>query len=379
MRETTRHISPLQYAILETTAFMGIGIFGYPRELVQQAGHDALWGFLLDWAAAYFGVWLLLKVAYIDPRETLLGMARRIWPGPVYWVFGLLDAALHVTLPVIALAQFTFVIGTFFLPDTPVLTIEVVMIGMAVYIAWWELPPLARTVQVIDIPVMAVSVALLALMTPHLHNFYAIRPSVDLHLVPIGRGALKTFYIFVGFEAIPIFWPYVRVEDQPRARRYIYWALTLSGSFYTAIYIATLASESPWYLIHLEWPSVSALRLINITGLLIDKLGLLIAVFWGMLSLFFISLRLWAVTHVLVPMFRRRGLGWYRGIVVGLGALVLGLAHRLPNVESVDRWTARIVPVILLFIFLYPTAFVITAAFRKRRQSTHPGAPADGR
>lgn len=378
MRETTRHISPLQYAILETTAFMGIGIFGFPRELIIHAGNDALWGLLLDWAAAYVGVWLLLKVAYVGPQETLLGMARRIWPGPCYWAFGIVDTLVHLVLPIIALAQFTFVIVTFFLTDTSSTAIEVVVMGMAVYVVWWELPALARTVQVIYIPVMLVTVAMLGLMPQHMHDWYALRPSFDLRLKPTVTGAFQAFYIFVGFEAIPIFWPYVRAEDQPRARRYTYWALTLSGAFYAAIFAVTLASESPWYLVHMQWPAVSALRLVNINGLLIDKLGLLVVVFWGILSLFFISLRLWAITHVIVPMIRRRSLAWYRGIVVGLAIMVLGITHLLPNIASVTQWAGRIVPPILWFIFLYPTVFLMTAFWRRHRGQRQTASPADG-
>ncbi len=366
MRETTRHISPLQYAILESTAFIGIGIFEFPRMLVLQAGNDAWWGLIADGAAACLEIWLLLKVAMVDPEETLLGMARRIWPGPGYWAFGLIDNLVHLILPVIALTQFTYVIVTFFLPDTTPWTIELVMTAMAAYIAWWDLPALVRTIQVVYIPVMAVSIGMLILLIPHITNTYAIWPSANLRLYPTMLGALHTFYIFVGFESIPLFWPYVRRQDQPRARHYTYWVLALSCVFYAGILAATLGSENPWYLVHLEWPGISALRLISVVGLLLDKLGLLVVVFWGILSLFFISIRFWSLTHALLPMVRQRTITWYRGIMLGFALTVFAIALLVPNVQVADSWIARSVPFVLLFIFVYPVAFLGTAAWRKR-------------
>lgn len=366
MWATTRHISPLQYAIIETTAFLGIGIFEFPRHLVLAASNNAWWGFLLDWGAAYGGAWILLKVAYINPRETLLGMTRHIWPGVGYWVFGILDSVIHLVLPVIALSQFTYVILTFFLPDSASWMVEVVLMGLAVWVAWWDLPALARTTQVIYIPVMIISLILIALLVPHISQGYAIRPSWDFRMLPIWRGALQTFYIFVGYEVIPIFWPYIRPADQPRARKYTYWSLTFTGIFYAVILAATLGTENPWYLTHLEWPGVSALRLINITGLLIDKLGLLIVVIWGVLSLFFISIRLWAITHVIMPMVRRRTITWYRGIVLGLAVIIVAASRFVPNIHVTNLLTAAVIPYIVLFIFGYPLLFVATAWWRRR-------------
>ncbi len=379
MRRTTRHISPLQYAIVETTAFMGIGIFEFPRLLILHAGNNAWWGFLLDWAAAYGGAWLLLKVAYVAPRETLLGMTRRIWPGPLYWVFGILDELAHLGLPVIALTQFTYLIVTFFLPNTAPWMIELVLTAMAAYIAWWDLPVLARTIQVIYIPVMVISLALLVLLAPHLTDSYALVPSWNFHVSAIVSGGYRSFYIFVGYEAIPIFWPYVQPEAQARARQYTYWALTLSGVFYALIFAATLGTEDPWYLSHLEWPGVSALRLISVTGLLIDKLGLLIVVLWGLLSLSFISIRFWAITHVALPVIRKRSLTWYRGILVGLAATVLGMSLLIPNIATTDKWTARLMPGLLAFIVIYPVAFIITARFGQKKPKPSAKVPAGSR
>ncbi|NMP23220.1 GerAB/ArcD/ProY family transporter [Sulfobacillus harzensis] len=374
MRETTQHISPLQYAIIETTAFMGIGIFEFPRHLVLDSGNNAWWGFLVDWFMAYVGAWLLLKVAAVNPRETLLGMTRNIWPGISYWIFGMVDTIVHLVLPIIALTQFSFVIITFFLPDTPSWMIEAVMMGMATFITWWEFPPLARTIQVVYIPVMVLSALLLALLLPHVSQGYALAPSLDLRLLPIFKGAFRTFYIFVGYEAIPIFWPYIRAQDQPRARLCTYGALTVPGMFYALIIAETLGTEGPWYLVHLEWPGVSALRLISVTGLLIDKLGLLIVVFWGILSLFFISIRLWAITHVILPMMRRRTVLWYHAVLTSLAVLIFFLSQTIPNIHGTEQLTALAMPVLLVVIIIYPIIFILTAHIKKRNrhpQETH--------
>jgi hypothetical protein len=58
--------------------------------------------------------------------------------------------------------------------------------------------------------------------------------------------------------------------------------------FYAIILSATMIPpKAPWFLRRLD--GVSALRLINISGLIIiDKLGLFIVVVWGTITLFFL-------------------------------------------------------------------------------------------
>ncbi len=377
MHETTRHISPLQYAIIETTSFMGIGIFEFPRVLVMHAGSDVWWGFLADWLAAYVGAWLLLKVAYVNPRETLLGAARDILSSTPYWIFGIADTVVHLILPVLAIAQFSFLVVTFFLPNTPIWLVDIALTAMSVYVTWWDLPALARTTQVIYLPVMAISVVLLTLLVPYMTDSYAAIPSLDLHVLPTLTGAFKSLYIFIGFEVIPIFWPYIRPDEQPRARRYTYLALTAAGVFYSAIIFATLTTENPWYLEHLQWPAVSALRLINVSGLIINKLGLLIVVLWGIVSLFFISIRFWAISHVIMPLIRRRTLTWYRGINVCLAVLVVGVSLRFPNIRAVDTITKKLIPPIIVFVYAYPVVYLIVARLLQHRRHHSSPSPAN--
>lgn len=383
MQKTTRHISAMQYALLETTSFLGIGIFEFPRALVTVSGNDAWWGFLVDWGMAYGGVWLLLTVAQVAPRETLFGMARRIMPDFVYWIFGFVDTMLHLLLPVIAVGQFAYVISTFFLPQSPTWMIESALLITAVLVSWWELPAMARSSEMLFIPTMIISVTLLMLLMPHISDSYAMFPSWDFRLVSIGRGAVSVFYIFIGFEVIPILWPFLRVEDQAGARRCTYVAVTLAGIFYAVVMAVTLGVEDPWYLVHLEWPGVSALRLIDVEGLIIDKLGLLIVVFWGIVSLLFISVRLWAITHVILPMIRRRTMHWYQGTIIVLAIIIFGLVRLVPNIEVIDTLTRLLVPPIAAFVLGYPILFIAAAAWKKhrkrRRRRSHPVAKRAGR
>jgi hypothetical protein len=241
-------------------------------------------------------------------------------------------------------------------------------------VAWWDLPALARTTQVVYLPVMAVSVGMLTLLAPYMTDHYAAMPSFNLHMLPIFSGAFQSMFIFIGFEVIPIFWPYVRPQDRPRARRYTYLALTLSGVFYFAIILATLTTENPWYLVHLQWPAVSALRLISVSGLIINKLGLLIVVFWGMVSLFFISIRFWAIAHSIMPAIRRRTLTWYRRITACLVVVVGIFAMLLTNIHMVDIVTQHVLPPIVIFVYGYPVIYLLAAYLRQKRHMSPAAA-----
>lgn len=367
MEQTTRHISPLQFATLLTTSFLGIGIFEFPRLLVRSSWNDALYGFMLDVAVSYVGLWLMLLVARLNPSETLLGFSKDLLSNILYWPFGVIDTALHLLLPIISLGQFSYLVVTFFLPNTAIWAIEVSMILVSGYIVWWELPALARTTQLIYILVMLATLVLSALLIPHATNPYALIPSTHIRLVPILIGAYKSIYIYLGFEVVPLLFPYVRKDQQKRAVKYAYLSMAFASMFYLIILGFTLTTEDPWFLIHLRWPAVSALRLISVSGLIINKLGLLIVVLWGLVSLFFVSIRLWAISHVLMPMFGVKSITWYRGFVAGLSVVIVLLAQLFPNIIAVDKLTTFVLPFFLIFVFGYPPIFFLLKTLRHVR------------
>lgn len=382
---TVRTISPFQFALLVTTAFLGLGLFQFPRGIVQVAGNETLYAFALSGFGAIAGVWLIFRVAHVAPNQTVFAWAQRALPWPVYGLFLALADGLHLGLPMVAMGEFAALVRTFFLPDTPPWAVSSLMVGMALWMLWWDLPQLVRTVQIVFLPVVAATIAFSGLLIPHFQDGWA------LQWVPITRpgalvqGALIGFQSFLGYEVIALLWPYVPPTERPRAERWAYLALLGAFSLYTLQLVLTFGTEDPYFLLTLDWPALSALRLISVPGIVINKLGLLVVVLWGLLTMFFVSIRCWAICHATLPALARQGGRTYRLIASAVMTAIWLGSLALTTPERAEAFARTIDAALVGFVILYPPLFWWAGRRWRARQrgeapasSPHPARDGSG-
>ena len=147
MRRLT--ISPLQFAIMIVAAYLGAGIFQFPRDLVAAAGDNAPYAFLAEVAIALFGMWLWFRVNRLDPSKQVGTIAWEMAGPLVAAPLLIFTVVLHLALLVYATANFALVMHAFFMNETPYYALALPIILAAAAVAWHDLPPLARTLEII--------------------------------------------------------------------------------------------------------------------------------------------------------------------------------------------------------------------------------------
>lgn len=372
-----RHISPFQYALLIAASYMGFGIFQFPRELVERAGPDALWALAAElvWALGAFRLWI--AVNRLHPDQPVFAFAASYLPRPVVTLMVAVTVILHLGLAFIALANFGFLMRTYFLPETPLFAIDAAFAATAVYVAWYDIAPLARTLETVFLVPGLLSIFIGILLIGRMRFGYALLPSTHLWFLPTLRATYHGAYMFFGFEVTMVLYPLVRQEQQRIAERYAFWAMIFTFAFFLFGYAMVLGVEGPFFLTHIQWPTVSANRLVDIEGLFVNKLGLLVVVLWGLMLLAFLTLRLWCVIHDAIPDYGVHSLPRYRILLVIAAALVVAAAMQIPNIAPLDVIIQRFtIPAMLGYLFLTP-AVVGTAAWlvHRHRWDPHPPAP----
>ncbi|MBX5467685.1 MAG: spore germination protein [Firmicutes bacterium] len=364
-----RHISPFQFALLIAASYMGFGIFQFPRELVLHAGPDALWGLLLEFAWALAALSLWFRVNRLHPDRPLFAFLPRYLPRSLTDLVAGVTVALHLLLAVVALANFGFLMRTYFLPETPLWAIDGAFVLTAVYIAWYDIAPLARTLETVFTVPALLSIFIGLLLIGRMRFGYALLPTTRLWILPTLRGAYYDAYLFFGFEITMVLYPLVRAEEQATAERYALWAMVMTCAFFLFGYAMVLGVEGPFFLARIQWPTVSANRLVDIEGLFVNKLGLLVVVLWGLMLLAFLALRLWCVIHDVMPSFGSHRLPAYRLWLVTAAALTLSAALAIPSIAPLSQLLMTVVlPAMLGYILGLPLFILAAARFAHRRR-----------
>lgn len=358
-------ISPLQFALLIVSAYIGAGIFEYPRDIIVAAGDNAAYAFLLEGAIALGGMWLLLQVNHLDPDHTVGEISRKIGTAGLAWPLGFVTVAVHLALFVYAIANFCLVMRTFFLDLTPVWGLASALVLVAGFLAWNDTAPLARALQIIVAPTLIVSLLMGMLVTPQLHDLYAAVPGSSIQLGSIATGVWRGWYIFWGYEVTVTLYPFVRQGDRRRAERYTYVAMLLSMGFFAIGYVLTVGTEGPYLLMHSLWPAVSTMRLINVTSFLVNKLGLFIIVLWGLIVTAFASVRLWCLGHDILPFLPSQTVGAYRWVVVLCALAGFGWVMTFQNATQLNAFAeGTMMPAMWAYNFVTPVLLLGIAKVR---------------
>ena len=360
-------ISPGQFALMLTAAYVASGIFAFPRELVADAGPNAAYAFLLECAFALFGLWMWFRVNRIHP-DSPLSFAPDLLPVWLAAPVLLITLILHVALAVVVVSDFAFVLHSFFLIETPLIVLQACVVVIAGYVAWFDLPALARSIQFLYLLAIIVSLMVGVLLLPQVTSLYAILPSPDISVSPLLLGAYRGSYLFWGYELTVTLYPLLKPQDRAKAETYAYRAMALTFVFFALGYVLTLGVWGPELLVRIIWPAVSTMRLVNIGTFLINKLGLLLVTFWGLFVLTFVMSRLWCLAYDVSPLFQNFSSGWYRGMLVFFGIIVLWWASTFPTpVQLIAFSQSFLVPLVLIFNFAMPPLLLLAGALQHRR------------
>lgn len=369
---TTQNISAGQFALMIVAAYIGLGIFKFPLALVKDGGTNAFYSLGLECLAALGGLWLIFQANRVSPGETMTGFGAKVLHPIIRWPLSILTLAVHAGLGATTVSNFGFVMTAFFLPDTPAWVVRLLLVLTCLYMAWFDAPTLARTVQILLPLTMLLTLLLALLLVPRMTSGYAVIPSASIHVLPLLYAAYRGFYIFLGFEVSVTLYPFLRPPERIRGEKYALWAMGFTCIWFMIGYTLVLGVEGPYFLVHLLWPPVSAMRLINVTGFIINKLGLLVIVMWGIFTLLFVSTRLWCLGHDAMPLFHRKSLTSYRLMLTGGGVIVYGGSSIFPTAHYLVQWFATyLLPTAVIYIYGVPL-IVLLGAWITRRKQRHP-------
>ncbi|AEJ38878.1 spore germination protein [Sulfobacillus acidophilus TPY] len=359
-------ISAAQFATMVTSAYLGLGIYYFPRPLVSAAGRSGIYGLWLDGLVAGGLMWLMFRANRVIPTETLSEYGPQLLGKPLGYLIAGVTIAYHVALAISAAILYSFVIGNIFLPTTPIWAIDGAMTVTAAYLALTGTAGLARTLQAAYLPTLVVAVFSVVLAISLIHHPVLLIPSGDLAIIPILKGAYRQFLIFIGFEVSVTLYPYVRDGDRGEAERYSFYALIGVVVVLTGIYEITLSIFGPALISQLRWPLATTYGVISAPGFFISKLGTFLNVLWTIVIVAFLALRLWCLGHDVNALFPHPSTKTFQWGVVIMAVTVMIMAPLIPNAKIDDILsTTYLIPLGLGYLAGVPLLILLAARLRR--------------
>ncbi|MFZ5817851.1 MAG: GerAB/ArcD/ProY family transporter [Bacillota bacterium] len=344
-------ISELQMAVLIGAGIVELGLYSFPRDLVEGAGRQHFLALAVTLLLGLLSALVMAKVILYFGRQSGIQTTLCVFGRPLGLLLVVPAIAFHIALAAICLRYFGDLMNTYFLPRTPPEAVMLLIILSVVFITGQGMAATARLATLMVPAFIGVVVLAYLLVTYKMTEWGAVFPAMRLWPPTYLSGSLQIIYLIVGLESIAIFLPMVGKVTRP-----YFWVAVptiVNGIVLVIVAAVTYGVMGLEPVAQLYYPGVAVLRTLRLPGLLVERTGALIALAWTVLKICYVAVRFLTVPMALctcfgLPMAR------YRIFLLPLAILTFFLARWPANSVEVsyllENWIG---PLGLLFNVIF--------------------------
>ncbi|OPX83510.1 MAG: Spore germination protein YndE [Pelotomaculum sp. PtaB.Bin104] len=353
----------LMVSMVLSTAFLFV-----TSAVALLAKQDGWISILLAILVALLIAWLAVNLSMLFPGKTLFQFPEIIlgkWPGKVV---ALLFIWWYIHLNAEVLRAFGSFLVSAFMPETPIIVFELLIMAIAAYAARNGLEVFTRVNQII-LPIILVLIVILVILgTPNM-NFKKLLPVfIENGAAPVIKGAVMPAAWMGEIVTMAVLIPYLNKANE--AYKVAVSATLITGSFLIAIFMADIATFGPevsamWY-----FPTLNGIRTIHLANFL-ERLDLIAMAIWVAIGLVKISVFYWAAVLGSAQLLELKD---YKPLVLPVGVIVLALSI-MAHDSIMDLLTFMIglgiFDNLIIFQVGIPLLLLVVAAVRGQGGSRH--------
>ena len=360
-----QEISGREYGALIAGGTLSFGLFAFPRDLAIHAGYGTIYSMVLIYLMTAAGVWAIQRLAIMMPNQTIYEYMPRIlgkWLGRaalavltvmyIYWLSNvLLRAADTVRVQL--------------LRDTPLVIVQFIFILVGAYLAALGIEALGRLCVVMVTPAVFFTITLYFMAWTNVERI-ELTPLFEGNWLGIGVGACDAFYIMLGVQLAAVYVAFVRPKDRPTAARQAFTSLTALWSLFLVVLLTTVGSLGIPVVKEMILPGIVAVNLVELSGSLIEKLGLFILVIWTVIVITNIATVTWALSMLAA---KTCGMDMAKGkfLLIPLLMTAYWVSSIQPNEEVVEGIVLPIISAVAFIgVLVMPLILLLVAKLRRR-------------
>ncbi len=276
-------ISHRQLQMLLILDVFGTGIITLPRRVADYANQD---GWLVMVMAALFlviSVFLISSLAALFPNKSFIEYTAKVISRPIAYLIGLGLVFKFLLFISLELRVFGEIVRELILPQTPYVSVCILMLLVGTYIASRGYEARGRLAEILFFIVFAPLIFILLLGSREV-DFTNIMPFFTNKPINFLSGGFLTALSFTGFEFLFLAVPHL---NKPKnARKDLFFAVLFVSALALFITILTIAKFGPADLRQQIWPVLELMDLIHISGSVMERQTVIIVSFW-IVSVFF--------------------------------------------------------------------------------------------
>ncbi|PIC77624.1 spore gernimation protein [Sporosarcina sp. P19] len=362
-------INPYQFLVLVIFFTVGTGILIVPSALAAEAKQDA-------WIAAIIGIginllviWLFITIAlwfphlnYIQVNEKLFGK----WIGKTVSVLFVIMATFYTSSLLYYSATF---VATNIMPNTPLVALHILMIGIVVMGIRLGLETIARSAEILIVVFIVLFLILVGFISPQI-KFENLQPVFEVGTKMIFQSS--TYFVTsssVNAIVLLMIFPAL-INKMKQAKKYFFIGHLIGGFFIfilTFLSVSVLGAEDTARQIY---PGYELAKRISV-GDFVQRIEGLMGSLWFIALYFKTVLYFYASVLGITQILNLRD---YRPLTLPLGMLAVILALVIyPNVvyQKVVEQSIEIFFSVFIGLFL-PLVLTIVYAFRKNKLKQEP-------
>jgi spore germination protein (amino acid permease) len=334
-----RSLSGAQFTLLLLVSYLTVGMFTFPKEVVEAAGPAGIYSVLATTALALGSAVAVAWIGSHFPGRSAVQWGDDLLTRPVARSLMTVGILIHAALPAVILRTFAEMLKVTFFPVTPVWVLVTSAVVVAFVGAELGVEAVGRA-TVVALPLMLAIMGTAYLLATPLLDAYRLRAAWEAP-GPFLHGCLHAGLLYEGAGSLLLLQS--KLEVPRRALRYVAWCFAISSAFLLLVYVATVAAFGRSTLDFLTWPAPQLLLTVRLSGWFVERLGLFVEVVWAGLVVLHTAVHLWVTalgTVQLLGLRERQAYGW----AVAAMALLSGVAATLlPDVETVHA-AFRVLP-----------------------------------
>ncbi|NMP25057.1 GerAB/ArcD/ProY family transporter, partial [Sulfobacillus harzensis] len=288
-------ISRGQFFLVTAISVVAGGVYIWPQTVLTDAGLDAPWAVLLSISVALAITWLQTLWPAKTTGMTEFRRMQAVW-GWARWPVFLATAALYVPLDAAFLALFSQLLHQLYYRYTPLWFFAVTVLLMVGWLAGHSLTYVARNVQLWFPLIIASFLFLVFMALGHFREIAALHPASVIRVVPIAKGMVATWYLWMQGEVIVTVGSHVRDTSWTQIRHWALAAVAFQGAIIVVIYALVVGTLGPALADTLEWPLVYIFSNLTVRTLFISRPSILIVVSWVVALLLYLTLHVFVLT-----------------------------------------------------------------------------------
>ncbi|TYO97302.1 GerAB/ArcD/ProY family transporter [Desulfallas thermosapovorans] len=354
-------ISGGQAVLLNITMIIATAMLGAPAIAATHARQDAWLSMLLATLLALPIALVTVKLGTLFPQKTLVEYTGDIlgkWPGKL---IGLLYLLWFIQICAVMIREYGNFLVDVFLPETPLIAINIIGAALAAYTVKKGLEVLVRVNQIF-LPLILISVVLIFLLALPEMRIERFLPAFETGAVDIFRGAVAPLAWMGEISTFAMLIPFLTRTGQ--APRIAIITIPLVGLFFTLLTVASIAVFGP-NIANMNFPVLNTARVINIANF-IDRPEPLVMTIWVTGGLLKISIFYYVIV---LGSAQWLALKDYRPLVLPVGVILAALSMAMAdNILEISHFIAYIWPPYALITFELgiPVLLLTIALLRKQ-------------